>query len=67
VAAGVAGWWRAVVAAWTFVFFLYFSEMFAVRRGRRTAKKRNLGFLLYEFLCRAPSLTHGKGPLPCVC
>jgi membrane associated rhomboid family serine protease len=21
VAAGVAGWWRAVVAAWTFVFF----------------------------------------------
>jgi hypothetical protein len=30
-------------------------------------KERNLVFLVYEFLCRALFLTHGKGPLPCVC
>jgi hypothetical protein len=30
-------------------------------------QRKKFSYLVYEFLCRAPSLTRGKGPLPCVC
>jgi hypothetical protein len=52
VAAGVARWWRAVVAAWTFVFFYIFQKRLpCAEEDARQRKKFRFSALRISLLC----------------
>jgi hypothetical protein len=52
VAAGVAGWWRAVVAAWTFVFFYIFQKCLpCAEEDARQRKKFRFSALRISLSC----------------